>query len=343
MEESVVTRIEGSPAEIGEALGRLARPVMPALLANSSTWAQLQPWRGHQRLDAMMGMTRDMLPECWDELQGMAQGIGMDAADLFLWNCRADLQGHGPDESSCVAVHRLANSMIAQKVANDLRPEGHCRIVDVQPHNRPGFLALYCPGTLPGHAFAANRRGLVQAVNLLDVPEPAEGVPSMMLCRALLGAATFADALDLMELPRAGAAHHLLGWAGEFIMLSIEATPGTRSVEPVVRGYGHANHLVHREAQPDAQTITPSSRKRQGRMAELLKTLPDFPEERELLDLLDATDEGASGAVPQAQTSAVFRFTPAEIHVHLRHWRGTEQLLIQVGHNTVATSRGDGS
>jgi hypothetical protein len=63
-----LVQIGGTPAEIGDPLGQLARPVMADFLARNNTWKALQPWRGHRRVARLAGLTEAHFPELWQEL-----------------------------------------------------------------------------------------------------------------------------------------------------------------------------------------------------------------------------------------------------------------------------------
>lgn len=299
--------------QIGEALGRLAKPAMSRLLAQSPTWMRLQPWRGSVHLRRLMDICRETLPDCWNELEGMARAMDMDPADVFLWNCRTDLPGVDEDCSTSVAINRLNSRMVAQRFDADTCGHAHCHLVQVSPDGKPGFLAVYSPGTLPGHRIAVNDRGLVLATDMLAARQPTAGIPGILLCRAALDARSLPEAVDRMiAMPRAGSAHHIFGWAGEFVMLSIEMTPETHAWEPIPGKYAHANHLIHPSLATKPQGASASSRHRQAVVAQRLADLPDYPGEDDLLGILtdDALDAGAS-------TVSLCRFNADHIHIEI--------------------------
>ena len=84
-------RICGNRRQAGVALGKLARPIMSAYLAQSGTWEALRPWRGHAFLDELGQQARAALPAVWEELEGLAEGLRLPLEDVLLWNCRGDL------------------------------------------------------------------------------------------------------------------------------------------------------------------------------------------------------------------------------------------------------------
>jgi hypothetical protein len=206
------------------------------------------------------------------ELDGMASGLGWKADDIFLWNCRGELVHNTPDGCTTFAAVCAGKTLVAHNEDGDPFLLGKGLLVDIQPKGKPGFLSFYYPGSLPGHTFATNRAGLVQAINNLRVCQPAAGVPRMILSRAVLDVSTLDEAVHLLrDTPRASGFHHTLGAAGDSRVFSVEATAMRCSVESVARVSGHANHLIHPGCEDEAQIVTDSSRDRQARIAALLE------------------------------------------------------------------------
>lgn len=94
-----------SRREVGVALGKISAPVMQAYLAQSPTWSVLQErWRGHSHVEKLAALTRKLHAPLWEELEGLAEGLGMDLDDVFLWHCRGDLLCSTPDGCTSVAA-----------------------------------------------------------------------------------------------------------------------------------------------------------------------------------------------------------------------------------------------
>jgi len=289
-------RIAGTRRQIGQALGKLARPLMTVYLDQSATWQALRPWRGHAYLQELAGHAQEALPAIWEEFEGLAEGLRIPAADLLLWHCRGDLLHKTTDGCTSVALQAADGARwIAHNEDGDPYLYGRCHVVDVQPDDAPGYVSFYYPGSLPGHTFGANRAGLVQTINNLRTRTRCAGVPRMFLARAVLDCASLDQATELLaHMPRAGAFHHTLGAAGDPRLLSIEATPGACSVETVARRYGHANHLIHHGTRDTPQIVTDSSRARQNRIDALVDTWNDASGEADLVAALHDTE----GALP---------------------------------------------
>ncbi|ACC74302.1 C45 family peptidase [Paraburkholderia phymatum] len=280
-------RITGEPYEIGRQLGELARPAFDAYMRQSTAWRALQAWRGHAFVQHLRDVACAHHPAQLAELDGMAAGLGWPAADVFLWNCRGELLHDTPDGCTTFAAVRTGDTLIAHNEDGDPFLLGKGLLVDVRPPGKPGFISFYYPGSLPGHTFATNRAGLVQAINNLRIRHPVTGVPRMILSRAVLDTSTLDEAVRLLhDTPRASGFHHTLGTAGERRVISVEATAMRCSVESIGRVSGHANHMIHPGCDGEAQIVTDSSRDRQARIAALLEARGAQPDGSVLVDML---------------------------------------------------------
>lgn len=294
MSELKCFTVEGDPAQIGRALGALAKPVFEAYMSQSAAWQRLRQWRGHPYVAALHRTAVQRCPDHVAELHGMADALGWPAQDLFLWNCRGELAHRVADGCTTLAAEFAGGGVIAHNEDGDPYLKDKCMLVDVRPTGKPGFISFYYPGSLPGHTFAANRAGLAQAINNIRIVETAPGVPRMILARAVLDTRSLAEAVALLrDTPRAGGFHHTIGDAGDARVLSIEATPSRCSVSRVggapdiAAGVsGHANHLIHDGHEAERQIVTDSSRDRQARLGVLLPALSQASDNETLLRVL---------------------------------------------------------
>lgn len=264
--------ISGTRRRVGLELGRLGRGRLDAYLKQSPLWAALRPWRGHAYLDQLAGHAQRALPAIWEEFEGMAEGLRMAPPDLLLWHCRGDLLHPAADGCTSIAWRgRDGTRWLGHNEDSDPYLHGRCGMVDVRPGDAPGYLAFAYPGSLPGHAFGANRAGLVQVIDSLRMRSRRVGVPRLFLARAVLDCATLDEALGLLDAhSRAGGFYHLLGAANDPRLLGVESAPGLCSVAPIERGAAHTNHLVHPGAATMPQTVTDSSRARKRRIENLM-------------------------------------------------------------------------
>ncbi|MGU7772059.1 C45 family autoproteolytic acyltransferase/hydrolase [Burkholderia sp. MR1-5-21] len=294
MQLSLTPVTAGTPFDIGVRLGELARPVFDAYMQQSSAWQAVSRWRGHPFVLALRQAALAACPDLVAELDGIAAGLGWPAEDIFLWNCRGELIHNAPDGCTTLAAHGADGTRwIAHNEDGDPFLRERCLLVDVRPDGKPGFVSFYYPGSLPGHTFAVNRAGIVQAINNIRIRTPAAGVPRMILARAVLDATSLDAAVDVLRThARASGFHHTLGATGDARLLSIEASVARCSIVDVARLAGHANHLVHPGCEGEGQIVTQSSADRQRRVDTLLPGVDAIGEDALLRVLGDRAPEG---------------------------------------------------
>ena len=277
-----IFQVSGEPYEIGYRLGEIARPGFADYMAQSAAWQAVRRWRGAPFVQTLRDAAREHCPALLAELDGMAAGLGWAAEDIFLWNCRGELIHNAPD--GCTTLAGMGGNasnpdtarFIAHNEDGDPYLRDRCPMVDIQSSDGPGFVSFYYPGSLPGHTFAANRSGLVQAINNLRIRTPAAGVPRMLIARAVLDAGSLDQALQILRgMPAASGFHHTLGCAGDARLFSVEASAQRCSVQAVKALSGHANHMIHPGCGAEAQIVTESSRDRQSRVDALLPALAE--------------------------------------------------------------------
>ena len=295
-------RIAGNRREVGQALGKLARPMMSAYLNQSSTWEALRRWRDHPYVDELGQQAQAALPRIWEELEGLADGLRMPVKDVLLWNCRGDLLHSTTDGCTSVALKGADGTRwIGHNEDGDPYLYGRCPLVDVALDDAPGYVSFYYPGSLPGHTFGANRAGLVQTINNLRTRLRQPGLPRMFLARAVLDCSTLDEAIALLQdLPHSGGFHHMLGSATDPRLISAEVAPASVSVMDIGTRYGHANHMVHAKARDQPQVITESSRDRQNRIEGIVDGWSPDTGSADMLAALQDT----LGALPILRTDA---------------------------------------
>lgn len=276
-----VLTARGDAYAIGHALGDASASALREVVPSIGRFqALMHEWRGTERLRALEAAARAVWPRYVREIEGIAEGAGVDFETVFLWNCRGDLPERGarvrhPEAAGCTTVMiprpGACSGIIAHNEDDAPELHGHCRIVDVQPDDAPGFVGFYSPGLLPGHTFAVNRAGLVHTVNNVRPMDQAVGVPRHLVCRAVLDRERLADAVAcIRDTSRASGFHHSLGQAGDRRLLSVEAPASGCAVVEVRMPRVHANHLLDERFSHLLQVVDPSSRSRQIRAETLI-------------------------------------------------------------------------
>lgn len=269
--------LEGSAYQIGYDLGLFGREAVHKHLRPLPLWrflaAQAQSPAGLQ----MRQWVQLDYPVYWQEIEGLAAGLQLPVDEVFLWNCRGDFVSAHDSVDGCTTLfsHTPDGTLIAHNEDGLPQLRGHCAIVDARPETGLAFTSFVYPGSIPGHTFAVNEKGLVATVNNIRPERIPAGIPRQILGRATLDAASLEAAIEVVSHPgRAGAFHHGFGQVGNTRLVSVEASAQGVSVIDVRQPAGHANHLVSATLGRVEQRITDSSAARQERLEHLLKPIP---------------------------------------------------------------------
>ncbi|MCD8504465.1 MAG: C45 family peptidase [Burkholderiaceae bacterium] len=293
--------LSGTHHEVGAALGRFGAKALHHYAQISPGWKHIMRFRQHPMVQSMQELVREHHPQYWAELQGMAQGLEMPFEDVFVWNCRGDLWAWGPD--GCTTVQQPgAQTLLAHNEDGDPLFAGHCGIAHIQAGLDIAFTAFVYPGSIPGHTFGANAKGLCMTVNNLRTLHAKPGVPRMIVTRQLISLPTIASAtLYLRSIDPAGGFHVTLGQAGTDTLTSIEFTNRHTSIINVSEPAGHANHMIHSAMRHQPQIITGSSGFRQARLEQILNAQPSAEPLKILFDT-DNSEFPISGKTQTTQT-----------------------------------------
>ncbi|MGY6706294.1 C45 family autoproteolytic acyltransferase/hydolase [Roseinatronobacter sp.] len=263
-------RVAGAPYDIGLALGRTGRTAVHDVLRPLDYWAAVTSDRHDDAVARMATRTKAVFPWIYQELQGLADGLGLPFGQVMAWNCRGDLMSNVPD--GCTTVQFPGDVPVIAHNEDGL-PEfrGHAFMVDAAPLDAPEFTAVCYPGSIPGHTFAMTGAGLAQAVNNLRLRNVSPQIPRMVVGRAVLACGSVADALDvLMRENQCGGFHFTLAQAGGGVIHSIEFGGGAAVCRQIDTPSAHANHALYLDL-PQGQSVTQSSADRQGRASDLIE------------------------------------------------------------------------
>lgn len=274
----VICTASGSPEDVGMALGAFGKAAVHDYLVHTSAWASVMQWRDSNRACELEGLTRELFPLVWRELEGLAQGLALPVEDVFLWNCRGDLWAMAPEGCTTVMSAGPEGVRITHNEDGDPGLAGSCGVALVQPASQPAFASFVYPGSIPGHTFAVTANGLAITVNNIRWLDAQLGVPRMVLTRALLATESVARGVQLLrESPRAGGFHLTIADARGSRLVSVEFGPHVCSVLDIDTVHLHANHAVHPQARNLPQIITGSSGFRQIRGEQLISREPVDP------------------------------------------------------------------
>lgn len=187
------------------------------------------------------------------EVEGIAEGAGLDAEDVLAANLRTEIMfglDTRPREAAMKECTAMGLGGAAPIVAQtwDWKPGARDTVILLAcaPHDRPGFVTVVEAGLWA--KCGMNEAGLALATNALqssrDHGEP--GVPFHAVLRRALTSTTFEEAEDaILRGPRSSSANYLIGHR-DGGLADLEALPGGpgevhRSETPAL---AHTNHFV---------------------------------------------------------------------------------------------------
>ena len=268
--------IRGSAFAVGQQLGAFGREAWQTKIRQTALWQTVAALKTTEQTQRMRAAVQAQFPLIWQELEGMAEGLQAPVDEVFAWNCRGDLVRSTSDGCTTLAGRSAEGELIIAHNEDgfpQLRED--CAIVSITPDVGLAFTSFAYPGSLCGHTFAVNEKGIVNTVNNIRAVHRPDGMPRQILARASLNATTLEEAVTLLSAtPRAGAFHHILGQMGDSRLFSVEATGSGSSVLALSATSGHANHLIHPQLAAIEKIVTCSSGSRQRRLDAWLATNP---------------------------------------------------------------------
>jgi isopenicillin-N N-acyltransferase-like protein len=271
-------RVEGSSYQRGRQYGRQAAArVRLSVQAYQQTFAHFAGWdwpavrREAARFEAPIG---EFMPAYLEELRGIADGVGLDLADVLAINVRTEVMYSAkarqaprtgtprtgtprtgtqlPAECSafaCVPAPGQEDPVLIGQNWDWLLHSAQTMVVlEVRQDEGPDFVTVVEAGLLAKTGMNAAGLGLVTNALVTDADVGEPGLPYHVLLRAVLDCATVTDALQVLQAgPRSSSANYLIAHASGSV-LDIEAAPGdfTR-LYPLYPEDGvllHTNHFL---------------------------------------------------------------------------------------------------
>ncbi len=296
-------RVEGTSYQRGRQYGRQAAPrIRLSVQAYQQTFAHYAGWdwptvrREAARFEAPIGK---VMPAYLEELRGIADGAGLDLADVLAINVRTEVmfaakarqaprtETQPPAECSAFACVPAPGQkdpvLIGQNWDWLLHSAQTLVVLEVRQDEGPDFVTVVEAGLLAKTGMNSAGLGLVTNALVTDADVGEPGLPYHVLLRAVLDCTTVTDALQVLQAgPRSSSANYLIAHAGG-AALDIEAAPGdfTRlyPLYPEDGALRHTNHFLADIHPADlALWAMPSSAVRLQRLraAGTARTLDDF-------------------------------------------------------------------
>ncbi|HLK73771.1 MAG TPA: C45 family peptidase [Streptosporangiaceae bacterium] len=272
---TVRIRVAGTPYERGRQYGTQARDrVRLSVQAYERVFAHFAGWewpavrRAAAAFEAPIAAFR---PAYLDEMRGLADGAGLDLADVLAINVRTEVMYAAkarqaplasripPAECSAFAVVPAPGdpggaAIIGQNWDWLLHSAQTLIVLEARPNDGPDFVTVVEAGLLAKTGMNAAGLGLVTNALVTDADLGTPGLPYHVLLRAILDCATVTEALKVLQAgPRSSSANYLIAQASG-AALNVEAAPGdfTR-LYPLFPDQGlllHTNHFLSPRLHP---------------------------------------------------------------------------------------------
>jgi len=272
---TVRIRVAGTPYERGRQYGAQARDrVRLSVQAYERVFAHFAGWdwpavrRAAAAFKAPIAAFR---PAYLDEMRGLADGAGLDLADVLAINVRTEVMYAAkarqaplasrvpPAECSAFAVVPAPGdpggaAIIGQNWDWLLHSAQTLIVLEARPDDAPDFVTVVEAGLLAKTGLNAAGLGLVTNALVTDADVGTPGLPYHVLLRAILDCATVTEALKVLQAgTRSSSANYLIAQASG-AALNVEAAPGdfTR-LYPLFPDQGlllHTNHFLSPRLHP---------------------------------------------------------------------------------------------
>src|SRR5579872_5361713 len=271
---TVRIRVAGTPYERGRQYGTQARDrVRLSVQAYERVFAHFAGWewpavrRAAAAFEAPIAAFR---PAYLDEMRGIADGAGLDLADVLAINVRTEVMYSAKARQAprtgtqppleCSAFARVPAPgqqdpvLIGQNWDWLLHSAQTLVVLEVRQDEGPDFVTVVEAGLLAKAGLNAAGLGLVTNALVTDTDVGTPGLPYHVLLRAILDCATVTEALKVLQAgPRSSSANYLIAQASG-AALNVEAAPGdfTR-LYPLFPDQGlllHTNHFLSPRLHP---------------------------------------------------------------------------------------------
>jgi isopenicillin-N N-acyltransferase like protein len=272
-------RVEGTPYDRGQQYGAQARAQVhlsveayQRVFAHYAGWDWPEVRRAAAAFEAPIAAFR---PAYLDEMRGIADGAGLDLADVLAVNVRTEVMFAAkareaplaarvrkqPAECSAFAVAPVPRAggdqgatLLGQNWDWLLHSARTLVVLEVSQDDGPDFVTVVEAGLLAKAGLNAAGLGLVTNALVTDADIGAPGLPYHVLLRAIFDCATVTEALGVLQAgERSSSANYLIAHASG-ATLDVEAAPGdfTR-LYPQFPDHGlllHTNHFLSPRLSP---------------------------------------------------------------------------------------------
>ncbi|QJQ94145.1 MULTISPECIES: C45 family peptidase [Halomonadaceae] len=242
-----LTELHGSRGDIGLAHGRRhAEKIHRSIRVYDQLFQDFVgcDWpAATQRALAFLPAIERRFPAIIEEVEGIAQGAGLELADILALNCRSEISlTQASGGCSAFALQRASTQWLAQNW--DWRADQLDNVVAlrIEADNAPALVTLTEAGMVG--KIGLNAQGIGVCLNAIRSETCGEGLPIHFALRKILESEDYAAARRVIEEDRVASPAHFLLACGQGQASGFEVHPGAPGELPARNGIvTHTNHL----------------------------------------------------------------------------------------------------
>lgn len=263
---SIFPRLQasGPPLERGRSYGRLAqRQIHGSIQGYAAVFRHYQGWDWNQvqsRATVFMPIIEAFSPATAQEIVGIADGAGVEVADILALNTRSEIMFTSGDPANiptectsfCLTPEVTASKRLIAGQNWDwlLHARQTSVVLEVRREDGPDFITLVEAGLLAKVGLNQSGVGICTNTLISSHPEGRPAVPYHVLLRSVLDSESGEEAAKrIIEASRANSANYLIVDDSGFCQ-DLETTPVAGGVERMAPHAGvitHANHFLKAE------------------------------------------------------------------------------------------------
>lgn len=258
-----VVRVSGDPQQRGRQYGERARPLIHAAIAGyEQVFRHYAGWDWstvRERARRFAGPIAEFSPASATEIRGIADGAGVEVADILALNVRSEIMFAVPDANrAALASECTSFALLANRTTNDRLLTGQnwdwieqtrstALVLEVRREDGPDFVTVVEAGMLAKVGVNGSGVGLCTNTLISDGDEGRIAVPYHILLRSVLDSERGQQAVDtIRSVERANSANYLITDDTGFCV-DLETSPvdnGSNTLVPEEGALAHANHFV---------------------------------------------------------------------------------------------------
>lgn len=238
-----IIEASGSYYEIGFTVGQQTKEEIHQLLATTGR-ATADDLESIQRYSDFLPFVLKY-PNIKDELQGMADGSGLDFETLVKLNI-VELNKTPSVDLQCSTFYITNSSQHAIGHNEDGRDEDDIFLLKADYPSGTQILSICYFARLPGFATNINSNGLVMTCNALTSNDKKIGIPKVILARLMIECHSIDEVLNVLKNNDRAQGQHFLIISEEKIV-GIEVSASNFQVQEIHSNYYHCNNYLYPE------------------------------------------------------------------------------------------------